>query len=300
MKLTEIVPGSRLLQRSCLSILLLFVIPFFLRAEGSDSLKFVQSIPLPGLKEGDFDHFTFDLEGHRLFLTAEANGLVQIFDTRTNQLVHTIRGLEAPHSMVYRSDLKRLFVVDGDASEIKVFDTDTYELVGRITLYIDADSQAYDPQTKLMYVVSGGRGAHTPYSYVSVVDTTESKKIRDIKIDTEWLEALALDGTTARLFVNMTAENAVGVIDRNQHSVQAKWPIPTDTQQNLPLFFDRANGRLLLTTRKSPALIVLDSGTGTVKANVPCVGMVDDIAYDPKLKRVYLSGDQFVEVFKQE
>ena len=28
--------------------------------------------------------------------------------------------------------------------------------------------------------------------------------------------------------------------------------------------------------------------------------MMDDIAYDPKLKRFYLSGDQFVDVFKQE
>jgi hypothetical protein len=28
--------------------------------------------------------------------------------------------------------------------------------------------------------------------------------------------------------------------------------------------------------------------------------MVDDIAYDAKLKRLYLSGDQFVEIFKQD
>jgi len=37
-----------------------------------------------------------------------------------------------------------------------------------------------------------------------------------------------------------------------------------------------------------------------VTASVPCVNMVDDIAYDAKMKRVYLSGDQFVEVFKQD
>lgn len=150
------------------------------------------------MKEGDFDHFTIDLEGHRLFLTAEANGLVELFDTKTNHLVHTIRRLKAPHSMVYRGDLKRLFVVDGDASEIKVYDTTTYALVGHIALYIDADSQAYDPETKLMYVVSGGREAHTAYSYVSIVSTTQSKKIPDMKIDTNWLQALALDGATPR------------------------------------------------------------------------------------------------------
>ncbi len=107
------------MKQNCLSLLLLFAIPVLLHAQPSAPLKLLQSIPLPGLKEGDFDHFAIDLDGHRLFLTAEANGLVEVFDTRTNRLIHTIRGLEAPHSMVYRADLKRLFVVDGDASEIK-------------------------------------------------------------------------------------------------------------------------------------------------------------------------------------
>jgi DNA-binding beta-propeller fold protein YncE len=291
---------SNLMKRNCLSLLLLFAFPLLLQAQHTAPLKLIQSIPLPGLKEGDFDHFAVDLEGHRLFLTAEANGLVEVFDTQTNKLIHTIPGIDAPHSMVYRADVKRLFVVDGDASEIKVFDADTYGLVGHVGLYIDADSQAYDPETKLMYVVSGGREAHTPYSYISVVDTTQSKKMVDIKVDANWLEALALEKRGRRMFVNITSENAVGVMDRNQHSITANWRIPSDAQQNLPLFLDEPNHRLLLTTRKPSKLFVMDSDTGKVTASLPCVGMVDDIAHDAKLKRFYLSGDQFVEVFKQE
>ncbi len=247
---------SDLLKRNCLSVLLLFFIPLLVHAQQPAPLKLIQSIPLPGLKEGDFDHFAIDLDG--------------------------------------------LFVVDGDASEIKIYDTNTYGLVGHAPLYIDADSQAYDPETKLMYVVSGGREAHTPYSYISLVDTTQSKKILDIKIDANWLEAIALEKRGPRLFVNITSENAVGVMDRNRHSITAKWPISSETQQNLPLFLDEPNHRLLLTTRKPSKLIVIDSDTGKVTTSAPCVGMVDDIAYDAKLKRVYLSGDQFVEVFKQD
>ena len=291
MKNDRLAALSNLMKRSCLALLLVFTMPLLLHAQHTAPLKLIQSIPLPGLKEGDFDHFAVDLDGHRLFLTAEANGLVEVFDTQTNKLIHTIKGIEAPHSMVYRADLKRLFVVDGDASEIKVFDTNTYGLVGHVGLYIDADSQAYDPATKFMYVVSGGREAHTPYSYISIVDTTQSKKKLDMKIDASWLEAIALEKHGPRLFVNITSENAVGVMDRNQHSIAAKWPIPADTQQNLPLFLDEPNHRLLLTTRKSSKLVVMDSETGKVTTSVPCVGMVDDIAYDAQLKRIYLSGD---------
>src|SRR6266852_2590013 len=217
----------------CLSVALLLALPAVSHAQSEAPLQLVETIPLPDLKEGDFDHFAVDLDGHRLFLTAEANGVVEVFDTQANKLIHTIRGMEAPHSMVYRAELKRLFVVDGDASEIKAYDTNTYDLVGHIGLYIDADSQAYDPETKLMYVVGGGSEAHTPYSYISIVDTTQSKKTVDAKIDASWLEAIALEKRGPRLFVNITSENAVGVMDRNQHSITTKWPIPSDSQQNL-------------------------------------------------------------------
>src|SRR6202011_6203152 len=43
-------------------------------------LKLLQTIPIPGLKDGDFDHFAADLAGHRLFLTAEKNSAVEVFD----------------------------------------------------------------------------------------------------------------------------------------------------------------------------------------------------------------------------
>src|SRR6266851_1507397 len=59
-------------------------------------LKLLSSIPLPALKEGDFDHFAIDLEGHRLFLTAEENGKLLVFDTNSNQLYSPNQRFEAP------------------------------------------------------------------------------------------------------------------------------------------------------------------------------------------------------------
>jgi DNA-binding beta-propeller fold protein YncE len=139
-------------------------------------LKLVSTIPISGLKDGDFDHFATDVGGHRLFLTAEENGKVQVFDTNSNKLVRTIEDLKAPHAILYRKDVKRLFIVDGDASEVKVYNSDSYQMTGEIKLSIDADSIAYDPATNHLYVVNGGREAHTPYSLISVVDTNSSTR----------------------------------------------------------------------------------------------------------------------------
>src|SRR5437588_3225751 len=116
--------------------------PAHVAAQSKEPLKLVETIPLPGLKDGDFDHFAPDIDGHRLFLTAEENGKVQVLDTNTNKLIHTIEDLKAPHAILYRRDLKKLFIVDGDASAVKVYDSDSYQITGEIKVDIDADSIA--------------------------------------------------------------------------------------------------------------------------------------------------------------
>src|ERR1700720_189162 len=164
--------------------LALFVgLAFSLQAQQKAPLKLVETIPLPGLKDGDFDHFAPDVDGHRLFLTAEENDKVQGLDTNTNQLIHTMDDIKAPPSMLFRKELKKLFVVEGDASAVKIYDSDSFKPLGEVKVSIDADSLAYDPATSYLYVVNGGREAHTPYSLISVIDTNNAKKLRDIKID---------------------------------------------------------------------------------------------------------------------
>jgi DNA-binding beta-propeller fold protein YncE len=283
------------------TLALLFLVGVAAKAQdGAPPLKLVYTIPLPGLKDGDFDHFAPDVEGHRLFLTAEENGKVEVLDTNSNQLVHTIDDLKAPHAIFYRKDLKKLFIVDGDASAVKIYDSDNYQKVGEIPVAIDADSIAFDPATNYLYVVTGGREAHTPYSLISVVDTNNMKKVRDIRIGSNHVEAIVLEKSGPRMFCNITGQNAVGVMDRNKSALTATWPLPPGDKVNVAMAFDEADHRLLVVTRNPGKLIVLNSDTGKVVVSVEAVGMVDDMAYDAKQKRIYVAGDQFVDVFSQK
>src|SRR6202795_652007 len=146
-------------------------------------LKLSQTTSIPQLKDGDFDHFYPDLAGNRLFATAEENSKVLVLDLKTNKLIHTIDDLKAPHSMLYRADLKKLFVVDGDLGEVKIYDTDSYKPAGSIKLREGADASAYDPKTKYLYVVNGGKDAHIPSAYISIIDTNAAKTVAEIKVD---------------------------------------------------------------------------------------------------------------------
>src|SRR6059058_6713095 len=128
-------------------VMLLLAFPSHVMAQTKEPLKLVATIPLPGLKDGDFDHFAPDIDGHRLFLTDEENDKVDVLDTATNTRVHTIEDAKAPHAILYRKDLNKLFVVEGDASAVRVYDSETYKPLGEIKVSIDADSIAYDSTT---------------------------------------------------------------------------------------------------------------------------------------------------------
>ena len=270
-------------------------------AQNKVPLALKQTIPVPGIvKEGDFDHFAIDLQGHRLFLAGEDNSVVKIIDFEAGKLIQTISDVKAPHSMAYRADLKKLFVVDGGVGAVKIYDSDSYKPLGSIKLRDDADSMAYDSSTKYMYVVNGGEGAKMAYSFISVVDTSTGKNLADIKIDSDAVEAIALEKSGPRLFVNMTGKDAVAVVDREKHTVINTWPTGQVAKHLIAMSFDEADHRLFVTTRTPGKLIVLDTDSGKVVSSLPCVSDNDDIAYDSAGKRIYVSGSGFVDVYQQK
>jgi WD40 repeat protein len=262
-------------------------------------LKLAQSTPLPELKEGDFDHFAVDLSGNRLFSTAEENSKVLVFDLKTNKLIHTIDDLKAPHSMLYRADLKKLFVVDGDLGEVKIYDTDSYRPAGSIPVREGADSSAYDAQSKYLYVVETGRDAHRADSYIAILDTSQAKQVSEIKINSDDVEAMALEKSGSRIFVDIRGKNEVEVYDRKTHALLARWPTAEQARKPTTIALDETDHRVFVGTRDPGKFVVLDAETGKIVTSAPGPAMVDDMAYDPKEKRIYLAGSEFIDVFEQ-
>ena len=274
---------------------------FALEAQVEQPLKLIRSIPLLGLHDGDFDHFALDHEGQWLFLAAEDDSAVEVVNLHSNTVAKTIKCYEKPHSMAYRSDLKKLFVVEGDepAGDVEIFQGDSFEPAGRIQLAPNADSSIYDPSTKYMYVVNGGKGAHMAESFISVIDTTNSTKLADIKIDSDSVQAMAIEKSGPRMFANLVGKSTVAVIDREKRIVIATWPLGQEDKENTALAFDEANHRLFVFARNPGKLIVMDSDSGKIVTTLPCVGQTDDAVYDSASKRLYVAGVPFVYVFEE-
>ena len=286
------------MKRSCwLCVAALFVLAPAARSAGSAPLKLVRTFKLPPDVKGHFDHVTVDVKGRRIFTTPEDYKAVIVLDEQSGKIIHVIRGIERPHAVLYREDLNRIYVTDGGAGELKIFDGKTYTLLKTVKLLPDADSIGYDPATKYLYVDNGGGDAGQTYSMFSVIDTTKGEKFADLKIDGDTLEAMALDTSSPRIYVNNRAKNEVAVVDRETRSLLASWPV-TMGKVNVAMALDEANHRLFVACR-SGHIVVFDTQTGKELQALPITKGVDDLTYDPARKRIYAACDGAVDVYEQ-
>jgi DNA-binding beta-propeller fold protein YncE len=256
-------------------------------AQEKAPLRLAKTIDVPGARH--WDHFGVDLKGNRLFVTSEEEPAVEVFDLKTNQHLQSLTEFKEPHNVIAFPEMKKIFVVDGEASEIKILDYDSYKLIGRIELTIDADPIVFDSASKYLYVVNGGREAKTPTCNISIVDTTTGKKLADMKLETNRLESMAIEKSGPRLFVNMTGINSIGVVDREKRAVVQTWPV-TAGKDNVPLQYDEATHRLFLATRKPSKLVVVNADNGKEVTSLDVADYVDDLAYDAAHHRLYVPG----------
>jgi DNA-binding beta-propeller fold protein YncE len=260
-------------------------------------LKKLQTIPLgAGVKE-HFDHFGVDLKHNRLFATAEDTHSVLVLNSTDGALSTEIPGVGRPHAVLYRDDLDRIYVTDGADGALKIFDGKTYRQTGSVALAKDADSIGYDVSRHYLYINNGGKDAGTPYSFLSVVDTTAGKKIADIRVESDTLEAMAVDIWRPRLYVNSSAQNSVVVIDRWKNKVVASWPV-TMGKDNVAMGLDEQHQRLFVGCR-SGHVVVFDSNTGKELQSLPIAKGIDDLEFDVASQRLYAIGAGTIDVFQE-
>jgi len=247
--------------------------------------------------QNHFDHLTPDLKNSRLFIVPEDHKTIEVYDIRTGKFVHSIKGIGVGHSVVYRADIDRIFVTDGSNGDLKIFNGTTYELLKTVKLMADADATGYDPVTHNLYVADGGLDAKLNHTFLEIVNTDTGEKAGQIKIDSSRLEAMTVERSGSRLFLNMTEKNSIAVIDREKQAVTAVWPLTCKV--NVSVAMDERNHRLFVACRDGN-VNVLDSDTGKVVQDLPISTGVDDMVFDPASQRVYVAaGEGFVNVFRE-
>jgi YVTN family beta-propeller protein len=260
-------------------------------------LRLVATTPMPGFT-GDFDHFGLDLKSNRLFLAAEDQKTVEVFNLQTGERVHSIKGFGHPLTMAYLTESDRLIVTNGDTDDVALVDCTEYKIINTLKLGKGVDHGVYNPQNKYFYVENGG-GEEGKTHVLSIIDTKSFKVVGEIGgLPGASNEGMVVDRAGKKLYVNLTGSDEVGVIDLKTRQIIAKWPLP-DAHVAHAIALDESNHRLFTVARKPAQFIVFNTDTGKVVATLPCVGVNSDMSFDVERKQIYVTGSDTASVFAQ-
>jgi hypothetical protein len=255
-------------------------------------LRLVQTISMPNVK-GRIDHMDVDVQGKRLFVAGLENGSVEVVDLQAGKWWKSIPGFKKTQGIAYVPSLNKLFVASGDDGMLRVFRGDTLDLLDAIKLDLGPNRVAYDPHTQLLYVGYGGKDAGKDYGEVGIIDAKTDKHLSDVKVEAHPSELL-LDQSGKTLFVFVSIASKVQVVDTKKRKVVSTWP--TNSLRNGDGALDEKTHRLFIGTRSPPQMIAMDSQTGKEVANLPTVEGMDGVYFDPRLKRIYISGGRDYDV----
>jgi DNA-binding beta-propeller fold protein YncE len=281
-----------------LCVLILALCPLPAKAQEKLPLKLITTIPMPGFT-GDFDHFGLDLKGNRLFLASEDQKTVELFDLRTGERIHSIKGFGQPLTMAYLAASNRLIVADGgDTDSVELVDCNEYKIIGTLKLGQGVDHSAYNPVNGYFYVENGG-GPNAKTHVLTIIDPKSFTKVGEIAgLPGNSNEGMVIDQEGKKLYVNLTGTDEVGVIDLNTRQLIAQWPLPGAHVAHA-IALDEGNRRLFTATRRPAQFIVFNMDTGKVVGSLPCVGVNSDMWVDFARKRIYVTGSETASVFEQ-
>jgi len=275
-----------LLTAACLSATLAAAAVAQTQTQTQKPLHLVKKFAMPSGIAGHFDHVSIDPSGHRLYAAAESAHQVLVFDLDSGKYLRSIGNIVKPHAILIRPGVERLYITDGGRGQVRIYNRQSYKFLQAIPLKLDSDSIAYDAPSHNLYVVNGGGDAHQTFSMISVIDTGADKKLGDIRIDGDTVEAMAIDPTSNRLYANDPARNLVVVINRATRKIEATWPV-TMGQKNVAIALDAAHHRLFVACRDGH-LVVFNTQTGQQIQSLPIGKGVDDASFNPQTGRIYV------------
>lgn len=268
--------------------ILLIAALFAVAAPAAEPLRLVQTFPLPAVK-GGFDLMAVDLAGHRLFVNAEDNGTTEVIDLTAGKLAHTITGMHEPKWVVFRPELKKLFIANGDG-KVRVFDPATYEPRGVIEFQEKANNLRYDADAAQLFV-----GVGKTFGAIAVVDGKTHKTLAEIPL-ANFPKQFEVEGDS--IFANVPAANHIALVSRSRKAVVATWPV-AEAKDNVPMGFDRERHRLFVGCEPGK-LVVFDTQAGKSVASLDIAPESDGVHFDAKRRLLYIScGAGSLDVVRQ-
>lgn len=248
------------------------------RSQASEPrLVLEQTIALPGVS-GRIDHLAVDLAHGRLFVAALGNGSVEAVDLAKGVVAGRITGLSEPQGLAYLPERDELVVASGDGW-VRFYRGADLVLTGSLKLGEDADNVRVDRATGQVVVGYGG-GA------LAVIDPASRKVLSTIPLPAH-PESFRLDPAGGRAWVNLPGAGKIAVVDLAGARVVATWKAAHSA--GYPMALDAGTKTLAVVYRLPARLVISNAGTGRPVQDLDACGDADDLFFDDKRHRIYIS-----------
>jgi YVTN family beta-propeller protein len=238
-----------------------------------------RTIPLHDVS-GRIDHMAIDLARKRLLVAELGNNSVDVIDLATGAVMHRITGLREPQGIGYAERADVILIANAGDGSVRLFQAADFAPAGTVMLGADADNVRIDPRNGLA-VVGYGEGG------LAVIDPATHAKITEIRLEAH-PEGFQINPQTGRAYVNIPDARQIAVVDLDAQRIVTTWSM-RDARSNFPMAIDPTQPLLASVFRSPPSLLLLDAATGTVTRRFPVCGDADDVFFDARRARIYIS-----------
>jgi hypothetical protein len=195
------------------------------------------------------------------------------------------------------ADFSKLYVSSLDG-HVKVFHGETFRLLDDFKTEPGPNRLFHDPTTNLIYFGYGGQNAgFDSYERVGILQSnrgaTHDQLVADMIAPTPrpgHLAQIEMDDNGILLVCDSRAD-LIYQFDTHKRELIKSWPARGDGAADMAL--DRTRHRLFVGTRIPPEMTVYDSLSGKEIQSLPAPETMDGVYYDPKLKRIYMTGGRW-------
>src|SRR5207248_9959432 len=257
-------------------------------ALADETYKFLNEIQIGG--ESGWDILTIDSAASRLYLSHATK--VVVVDLNAHIVTGEIADTPGVHAFVPVPEVQRGFSSNGKESKSSVVDLTTLKTVSKIDTGQNPDAVVYEPRHGEVYVFN-----HTGNS-VTVINAKAATVSATIQLEGN-PEFAVVDESAGRVYCNIEDKSEVAVIDANKHEVTAHWSLaPGEEPSGIAL--DGRHHRLFAGCHNK-MMVMLDTNTGKVIANVPICARVDGCEFDDTTQLAFAScGDGTTTIAKED
>jgi DNA-binding beta-propeller fold protein YncE len=282
-------------KRQCLCLSVLLTASFLCAqpsTQGEKVVTKVADIPMPG-PAVRFDYQTFDPSSGRLYIAHMNADQLVVFDTTKRQVVANLDGFKRVHGVIVAPEIHRLYASVTGNHQVVAVDTDSLKTVGAAGPVTYPDGLAYAPKQNKVFVSDEHGGVD------AVIDAVSDKLIANITLG-GGAGNTVYDSISGHILVAVHGLNLLAVIDPATNQILSRVPL-AGIKNPHGIALDTNDHIAFVAGEENHSLAMLDLQTMKILSTYQVGEDPDVLAYDPGLKRLYVSAESgTVTIFQSQ